>query len=269
MHIFFPHILTSLKSECVINWWPLTMVTGGIFSSLEAHITKVLQILHSILDLIKQKPHLKSRLLSAAPSWCRTRSPTLLLSGTRVYWDGDEEPMEARRSWLRLVGHLSVTWFCLDLLLSSSGWHTPPPTLAPTKDAHTVLNLHRGLLWLHLQGSSPGFRYSLRTRAVSQLPFNLLSLVQCLNATGAQYIKKKKLNTPPPPQLLGCENLWPTVSEEMSDWLPPQLWWLKVTLWLCSQEALSECWGPDPGVVSTETERGALRSLHRNNKCIL
>ena len=29
------------------------MVIGGIFSSLEAHMRKVLQILHSILDLIK------------------------------------------------------------------------------------------------------------------------------------------------------------------------------------------------------------------------
>ena len=66
------------------------------------------------------------------------------------------------------VSHLILPGFTLEQL-----WVAHASTdLGPTKDAHTVLNLHRGLLWLHLQGSSPGFRYSLRAGAVSQLPFN-------------------------------------------------------------------------------------------------
>ena len=171
------------------------------------------------------------------------------------------------RQWL--VGHLSVTLFCPGLLLSSSGWHTPPVTLAPRRKAYIVLNFHRGVFWLHPPDRSfPGFRHSLRAEAMSQLPFNPQSLAQLTEYSWCSiHFFKKHLNITPP--LSGYKkfvahnlrgNVWWTSSPSCDGWRLPSDYVHRRPYVSVEDQILA--WSP-------WKQRGALRSLHRNNKCIL
>lgn len=167
-----------------------------------------------------EQMYLKSRLLSAAPIWHKSRRGGFLCCHNRGECPlGDEEPREGR-GWATPVSHLFLPGFITEQL-----WVTHTSSDCGLQEAGmSSLNLAKRLILAPFSSCSfPGFIHSVSTEArcvtFESPEFSTMPECSWCSTHGFLFIFFKiYVNIAPP--LFGCEPVWPTVSEETSDWLP-------------------------------------------------